>query len=227
MPDSQATGGRTLFELRVFQFGNDESKARYASWLDADYLPTLRNAGVGPLGAFDPGADALQLYLLLPHEAFAAFASAQHIGADPAADLAIGEQPTSEASSLLLGFGSMPHLEIPVSGAGRMFQLRIYESPSATAARKKVEMFETAELAIFRRVGLNPVFFASALSGPNRPNLTYMLGFEGEDAQRSAWGAFVSDPEWKALVGQPEYSDAVLIRKITNITLRPLPSSDI
>jgi len=39
-------------------------------------------------------------------------------------------------------------------------ELRTYESHSKKANLKKIEMFNTGEIAIFRRAGLSPVFFA-------------------------------------------------------------------
>jgi hypothetical protein len=36
-------------------------------------------------------------------------------------------------------------------------------------------MFDTAEIAIFRKAGLQPVFFGNTLIGQNLPNLAYML----------------------------------------------------
>ena len=50
-------------------------------------------------------------------------------------------------------------------------------SPSEKTGQKKIEMFNTGgELALFREVGMDPVFFGEALLGTRVPNLTYMLG---------------------------------------------------
>ena len=69
-------------------------------------------------------------------------------------------------SSLLVAISGMPKLLKPDNASKpRLLNLRVYESHNERSAAKKVEMFETAELAIFRRTGLTPVFFASAWSG--------------------------------------------------------------
>ena len=50
----------------------------------------------------------------------------------------------------------MPKLEVPadVKGKGsRVFELRIYESHSKKANKKKIEMFNQGEIAIFRSTG--------------------------------------------------------------------------
>jgi hypothetical protein len=103
----------------------------------------------------------------------------------------------------------------------------VYESHNERAAAKKVEMFETAELAIFRRVGLTPVFFASAVVGPAMPNLTYMLAFPDEAGRKAAWDKFRADPEWAKLRAVPEYADKEIVSKITNRVLTPAEYSEI
>ena len=79
-------------------------------------------------------------------------------------------------------------------------ELRIYESHSMKKGQKKIEMFNTGgELDIFGKVGLTPVFFGEALVGLKLPNLTYMLGFDNEEAKEAAWKAFLAHPDWKKL----------------------------
>jgi hypothetical protein len=88
-------------------------------------------------------------------------------------------------------------------------------------------MFERAELAIFRRVGLTPVFFASALAGAAMPNLTYMLVFPDEAGRKAAWDRFRGDPEWVKLRAVPEYADKQIVSKITNLVLTPVAYSEV
>ena len=68
--------------------------------------------------------------------------------------------------------------------------LRVYESHNERAAAKKIEMFNKAELAIFRRVGLTPVFFGATVVGAAMPNLTYLLVFPDEAGRAAAWARF-------------------------------------
>jgi hypothetical protein len=87
-------------------------------------------------------------------------------------------------------------------------------------------MFEAGgEIAIFRRCGMNPVFFAQTLVGWKLPNLTYMLGFEDPAAMERAWGAFRNDPAWLKLKDDPAYKDTV--STITNLVMRPAAGSQI
>jgi len=129
-------------------------------------------------------------------------------------------------SSLLVAFDAMPKLEVPTTKPTRVLQLRTYESHSVMKGRKKVEMFNKGgEIAIFRRVGMNPVFFGEALIGSKLPCLTYMLGFDDKEAQDKAWAAFRDDPAWLELKAKDEYKDTV--SNITNLVLRPSPASQI
>jgi hypothetical protein len=119
----------------------------------------------------------------------------------------------------------MPSYNLPTDAAGRIFQLRAYESPSAHAGKKKMEMFHQGELEIFHRVGLDPVFFAETLVGTGLPSLTYMLAFCDMDALDRAWKLFRTDPAWNELSNRPEYSNEVLIRNINNKIVFPTESS--
>ena len=81
------------------------------------------------------------------------------------------------------------------------------------------------EIAIFRRVGLAPVFFGEALVGTRLPNLTYMLGFDNRQAAETAWTKFRADPEWIKLKAVAKYKETV--SNITNIYLNPAEGSQI
>jgi hypothetical protein len=86
-------------------------------------------------------------------------------------------------------------------------------------------MFEDGEIAIFRRIGMSPVFFGQALVGQNLPHLTYMLAFDDLAARERLWRAFGSDPDWQKLRAQPGLSDAEIVSNISSSILRPLPFS--
>jgi hypothetical protein len=130
-------------------------------------------------------------------------------------------------SSLLAAIAGMPRLEKPDASKPRLLNLRIYESHNERAAAKKVEMFEKGELAIFRRVGLTPVFFASAVVGAAMPNLTYLLTFPDEAGRKAAWDAFRADDAWLKLKAIPAYADKEIVSRITNKILTPTPYSEI
>jgi hypothetical protein len=72
--------------------------------------------------------------------------------------------------SLPIPIEGKPRLVKPDASKPRLLNLHVYESRNERAARKKIEMFNKAELAIFRRVGLSPVFFAETVVGAAMPN---------------------------------------------------------
>jgi hypothetical protein len=106
--------------------------------------------------------------------------------------------------------------------------MRTYESNNPATLRRKVRMFEQGgELGIFRRVGIQPVFFGTAISGQNLPCLTYMVCYDDLAGRDKAWKAFLADPEWLKLRAQPGLADAEIVSNISNTLLRPLPFSPV
>jgi len=130
--------------------------------------------------------------------------------------------------NLLYAFDKFPVMEVPSTEgrrAARIFELRTYESPNEKALARKIKMFEDGEAAIFKRLGMAPVLFGRAMTGPRMPCLTYMLSFDDLAARDRLWRAFGSDPEWQKLRAIPGLSDAEIVSNITNTILRPLPFS--
>ncbi len=66
---------------------------------------------------------------------------------------------------------------------------------------------------------------AASGAGTKLPNLTYMLGFESEEALKAAWAKFGQHPDWLKLRNDPLYRDTV--STITNLLLRPTGGSQI
>lgn len=229
---------RLHLELQKYTLENEGQRARLDAFLRDAAIPAWNRRGVRPVGVFQDTKSLSPLYVLLPHrtlesattlnqkllkdESFAGRA-ASFLGA-PKADKAYAQLE----SWLMLAFKGMPGVATPVKNPGRVFQLRIYESPSYKTGQKKIEMFNDAgEIKIFREVGLNPVFFGEVLFGAQMPNLTYMLGFESEAAQSEAWGKFGKHPEWLKLRAMAEYADGTILRNIVNIPLKPTAYSQI
>jgi hypothetical protein len=129
-------------------------------------------------------------------------------------------------SSLMSAFAGWPKLVAPKSEK-RIFQLRTYESASDAAHIRKVHMFNEAEIGIFTRTGLTPVFFGDTLIGHRMPSLTYMLTFADVAELNARWAVFGSDPAWKELSHRPQNADAEIVSNISNLYLSPLSCSQI
>ena len=228
---------RDYLLLQQYHVDNEAQKTRLDAYLRYA-IPVWNAQGIEPVGVFYLREGLSPIYVVLRHSSPGALLSnAEALFAN--ADLKSKGEGVLDAtaaspgfkrleSSLLLSFRGAPQLQTPVRGPNRVFQLRIYESPSVAMGFKKVEMFNDAgELNVFRRVGLRGVFFGQALVGPKMPNLTYMLGFESKEEQESAWKRFGASPDWQKLKAKPEYADKRILCGITNLLLKPAEYSQI
>jgi len=230
-------GKRDYFELRQYRLHVGSKKRLLGGFLRKVGIPAMNRIGIGPVGVFNAmyGSNNLTLHVLLVHKSLESVAmSSSLLMADDEyqkrqADFIYAQWPEPSfgrmESSLMVAFKDMPKLEVPEKKT-RIFELRTYESHSIKAAKKKIEMFnEGGEIAIFKKTGLQPVFFGEMLIGPQMPNLTYMLVFDDMADRDKKWGTFGSDPDWKQLRANPAYKDTV--SNITDIILRPAPYSQI
>ncbi|MBI4891929.1 MAG: NIPSNAP family protein [Acidobacteria bacterium] len=78
----------------------------------------------------------------------------------------------------------------------RVFELRVYHSPTERQLKLLHERFAGPEIQIFHRCGIRPVLYSSTLIGPQKPNLVYLTPFDNLAAREKAWAAFGADPEW-------------------------------
>lgn len=236
--DVQHTGpARQFFELRVYRNDPGAKQQSLEEFFAKAAIPAWNRQGIQPVGVFKEKEGATgDLYVLLPHRSLESLVTATwRLMRDEQfvrAGAAVLDAPLNDPAykrieiSLLSAFIGMPELEVPTQAETRLLQLRIYESHSVKKGQKKIEMFNAGgEIEIFRRVGLAPVFFGESLAGPKMPNLTYMLGFENQEALDKNWEAFRQDPAWLKLKDDPQYKDTV--SNITNLILRPAAGSQI
>lgn len=237
-----------IYELRTIRMRIGDQPRIVHDFHGRVYVPLARKLGAGPVGAFNVtfGPEAPTLFVLTPHASMAAF---ERFGDRLAAELARASAGTDEAAAaaraylaapahaspfvrietqLLKAFSTFPALETP-PGQPRVFELRVYESPTEAGHLKKMEMFtpKLGELEIFRSVGLSPVFFARGLTGPRLPSFTYMLVFPDLAAREAAWTTFRADPRWLKLKATPGYTDAEIMSGITSLILSPTDYSQV
>jgi len=234
---SQAQSKQEYYELRVYTLSSTEQRGQVEAYWQNAAIPTLNKMGIKTVGVFretETGENP-KLYVLIPYKTLQQFEQVQSkFLQDPALQKAgkpYLDAPHKEPaylryeSSLMKAFTHLPQLEIPAKKE-RIFELRIYESHSEKFAKQKIKMFnEGGELEIFRKTGLQPVFFGETLVGTQMPNLTYMITAPTMEAHKQNWKSFGEDPEWKKLSSLPEYADTVT--KITSIFLEPTSFSQI
>lgn len=227
------------FELHRFQLSNNNGQLRRANdFFGKVYAPAAERVGLPPVGFFLPviAEQAPFLLMLATHPTLDSFETAnQRLAGDAAyakgldAYLTDAQPYMRRDVTLLRAFPGIPAMTIPVAKANvsRVFELRTYESNTSLTLRRKIKMFEDGEAAIFRRLGMSPVFFAQTVAGRNMPNLTYMLCYDDLAAREKLWKDFGSDPEWRKLRDAPGNSDAEIVSNIGNLIVRPAPYSQI
>jgi hypothetical protein len=235
-----AATNKAVFELRYFHMRNGAQIKRTSDFFSKHYIPAAARAGIGPLGFFN-ALIAEQSPFLLAVSSYPGIAAMETAMDKMAADKEFQKgfseyNSTGELSyirmdnSLLRAFDSIPAIEIPPGGPKRqprIFELRTYESPNVKASKTKIKMFDDAEIKIFRRCGMLPVFFGETLIGRNLPSLTYLLAYDDLAARDKVWKAFAADPEWQKLRATPGLTDPEIVSNISNAILRPLPFSQI
>jgi hypothetical protein len=239
---AEETAKRMFFELRCYYMRNSQSNQvqRTTNFVTAAYLSAARRSGIGPIGIFSSviAPESPFLIVVSGHKSLAAMQdSMEKLSADAPYRRALTEFDSNPAlpyirveSTLLRCFESVPLVEpgpAPEGRPARTFELRTYESDTDTTLAQKIKMFNEGEVAIFRKNGLQPVFFGEALVGPKLPRLTYMVAYENMAGREKAWSAFGADPAWLKLRAQPGYSDAEIVANISNMILKPVPGSEI
>jgi hypothetical protein len=236
---SQQNQGSEFYELRIYTLKNNRQLKTVQNYFQQAAIPAFNRLGSKHIGIFTEYLPQgfTKLVALIPFNSLDDyFRAPDQLANDTTYQQAGAEYLTADASqpayeriesSLLKSFSQMPRLEVP-ENKPRIFELRRYESHNETAGKKKIEMFNQAgEIAIFKRVGLTPVFFGETLIGPMRPNLTYMLTFDNMDEHDQNWKKFGGDPEWKKISAIPEYLNDKIVSNITRTFLVPSAFSQI
>ena len=232
------------YELRYYRMRTDrtEQGRRTNAFLNGAYLPAVKKAGAGPIGLFGSliAPDSPFTLCLTSYPSLAAMETVrENLAASPEYQKALADfdgapdQPYIKMESWLLrAFDFFPAIEVP-EGAGdarrpaRIFEMRTYQALNQTYLQKKIKMFGSGELGIFKRLGIAPVWFGEAVAGADLPHLTYMTSFENLAAREKAWAAFGPDPDWIKLRTNPEFSMPGLSSNMSISILNPLNRSDI
>ena len=235
--DKETSDQRQYLEWRIYQTHVGAKRDLVGNYYRDAGIAAMNRLGVRQVGVFNVayGPNSPSLWVLLVHPSLESVATlSSRLLADKEhlekaagfinADLSDSAYVRYE-SSVMVAFKGMPKLEVPAK-KDRLFELRIYESHTEKASKKKIEMFnEGGEIELFRKTGLTPVFFGETVIGRNMPNLMYMLAFDDMVDHDSLWRVFITDPGWKTLSADPQYRDTV--SNITDLILSPTPYSQI
>ena len=239
---SGETKAPSIFEMRTIRLRNtpENQRSRLTDFLQHAAVPAFARAGIAPCAYFG-SMIAEETPFVMTIASYPSMAAMEQQRAKLSADgeykkalAAYNAQPALNYqridSFLARAFPSRPEMMVPpaASGrAGRVFELRRYESNNATTLARKIKMFESGEIGIFERLGMRPVFFAETIVGANMPNLVYMLSYDDLASRERLWKAFGADPEWQKLRSAPGNADAEIVSNISNSLLQPLPFSPV
>ena len=215
-----APNAKSIFELRIYHISRaGNAKNNLEQYIKGALIPFLNKRNV-KLSAFNEYSleEPAKLYILLAYPDQTAYFSTLAEMMTDEAFLKASESYNKIAASdavytryetfLLDAFDSFPALSVPSEKKG-LFELRIYESANEDAGRRKILMFNSEEIALFLKVGLQPVFFGKILAGEYMPALIYMVGFKDMAERDANWGKFGSSEEWKKMSSKAEYADSV------------------
>jgi hypothetical protein len=226
-----ATGGKTRFyALEQLFLKNGTQAGRLNEFYSKSFLPALNRYHSGPKIVLDAliAPHMPQMAVIMGFESLdQMWTSLSKVSAD--ADLLKAmdvlennaEPPfESQTNSLLEAVPYSPEIaplaEPPASP--RIFELRVYHSPTVKQLRALHQRFENSEVKLFHRSGIHPVLYTSTVFGANMPNLTYLIPFENLAAREKAWAAFAADPEW-VKVRQESVEKFGQISSISNMSL--------
>ncbi len=228
-------------ELIKYHLNVGPERGRVEKFYEEVAIKALNDMGIGPVGVFRVkyGFNQPSLYVLIQHKNLESFATVNdklmkndwfREKGEAFLNTPLSDPAYNRIEKILYrAFEDMPTIEVPeakLANNSRIYELRIYESHNLKAAKKKIDMFnEGGEIAIFKKTGLQPVFFGETLAGPMMPNLTYMLVFDSMEERDKNWKTFVDHPDWKKLAADPQYADTV--SNISDIILSPAPFSQV
>ncbi len=227
-----------LYRLSYFYMRQGDQGARMNQFLSSQ-TPLFQKTIPGPFGIFNVflGPHIPAMVVLAGYPSFGAMESAQtqwqkDAGFQKAlSEFEQGAEPPFERSDtvLLQATDYSPEI-VPLKEkpkVPRIFELRVYHSPTQRQLRALHERFSGAEIKIFHRVGVHPILYSSTVIGPNMPNLTYLMPFTTLAEREKAWDAFGADPDWIKVRKESIDRAGQITNQISITLLRPADYSPI
>lgn len=242
LSSAQTGKSRQYYELRKYQQQSGPQGKLLQGYLSDALIPALNRMGFTPVGVFnlDLGPQTPATYVLIPSNNLESLVTSElQLAKDDQfmkAAAPFWAAPASAPgfvrveSQLMVAFEGYPQVTPPPVTAQhgkRVFQLRVYESPSQQDHVRKVEMFNSGEFDIFQKAGFWNVFFSDTLIGPRLPQLTYMVAVPELSDLDAKWDNFRNHPDWKKLSAEARFSFEPIVSNIDSLILRPASFSQI
>lgn len=198
-----------LFVLEQYFLKNGSQPGRIHAFFEKGAIPARRRLGLPApavvmealVAAHMPQVACVTAYESAGQwmEARARLSSDERYREALAAMEAGDEAPYEQYSEILLEAApytpALPQ-SLPAQAQPRVFELRLYHSPTERQLKALHERFAGPEIPIFHRCGIHPLLYGSTVAGPHKPNLVYLTPFDSLAAREKAWAAFGADPEW-------------------------------
>jgi hypothetical protein len=196
-----------FYAFEHFTLKNGSGASRLHDFLSQAFLPAMNRVHSGPkivleqlVGPHTPEVLAIYGFSSM-EEMWDVHSRLMH---DESAGKALqglesGVEPAFESldSSVVEAADYSPEIKPEASDSLRIFEVRVYHSPTWRQLGLLHERFRGPEIKIFHRAGVHPILYGSTVIGPNIPNLTYVIPFTDLAAREKAWNAFAADPEWQ------------------------------
>lgn len=234
---------RDYYQIKVYTIKDKVQENSVEKYLKEAYLPAMHRAGIKKVGVFKPIASdeaaGTKIFVFIPIKNLGEIEKIEtklskdneYQNKGTAYINASWDNPPYERvkSILIKAFAEMPEFMVPdykTPAAEQIYELRSYEGATEKIYQKKVEMFnEGGEVALFKKLKFNAVFYGEVISGSAMPNLMYMTTFSDMKSHDEHWDAFRNHPDWKKLSGMEEYKHTV--SHIDKWLLHPTEYSDI
>ncbi len=222
-----------VFQIVTIRLEFGTQVARLAPWIEKSLLPILAKHRVGPLGFFtvDVGPHIPAVVVIAAYANLLEWQAALgSITNDPDWKGAVAdfekEGPAfyREDFSLLTATSFCPAVKATAPGdpAHKIYELRIYQSPTVRQLGYLHDRFAGGEIEIFHKSGIHPVLYADTVMGPDRPNMAYLIPFESEAHREKAWAEFRANPDWQKLREESIRRGGEIVRNISNTILVPM-----
>lgn len=196
-----------IYHVEHFKLKSGSQLPRMHEFISQSFLPVMNRVHSGPL-IYLEALVAPQIPHLTVIMGFSSFEEMSTVHGKLLADEGIrkalaawdnGPEPAYESldSSLVEAADYSPEIKSGPSTPPRIFELRVYHSPSRHQLAALHDRFRGPEIKIFHRSGIHPILYGSTMFGPNLPNLTYLIPFADLAAREKAWAAFGADPDWQ------------------------------
>jgi hypothetical protein len=240
----QGYSQKEIFEMRVYKMKTADQIQATDYYLENAYLPVLHRMGIKNIGVFKPISNdtALikQIIVIVPYISLDVWNKMKsNIETDPTYPnyaKAFNDADTAHLpyirieSTIMEAFPDQTKI-IPTtlkSNPDALYELRSYESPTEELHRIKVDMFNAGgEVALFKRLDFQAVFYADVLSGSRMPNLVYMVVFENMASHDQHWKEFGASKEWKTISVDPKYRNNISVSHIDSFIMHRTSYSDL